>query len=43
MQLHWFGDFLSKRPSVHVAQENDITWSHLLTIEKEDLEKVTLQ
>lgn len=29
--------------SVHVDQENDITWSHLLIMEKEDLEKVTLQ
>lgn len=27
--------------SVHVVQENDITWSHLLTMEKEELEKVT--
>lgn len=27
--------------SVHVDQKNDITWSHLLTMEKEELEKVT--
>lgn len=29
--------------SVNGDQENDITWSYLLTMEKEDLEKVTLQ
>lgn len=26
---------------VHVEQKNDITWSHLLMMEKEELEKVT--